>query len=276
MAEITAAAVKALREKTGLPMMECKEALTTNQGDEAKAIEWLRLKGAKTMDKRQDRETSSGRIQCYADAKAGVGAMVEVMCESDPVTKNDEFLALTRDLAQQLATGPGAATAEELLAQPSPSRPGSTLQEQWQDLTNKIREVFRLTRLLRIDAPCGAYAHFTGTDGVLLEIEGTDQTLANDIAMHVAAMKPKVVAKDQLPEADVAAERDLQMEIARKEGKPESILAKMVEGRMRVFYEQHVLLEQPFVKEDKKTVAKVSAEAKLKPKRFVHWKLGKA
>lgn len=277
MAEITAAAVKALREKTGLPMMECKEALTANNGDEAKAIEWLRLKGGVKMAGRSaERETSSGRVVAYSDPKAGVAAMVEVMCESDPVIKNEEFIQLCRDLAEQLAKGPGAATADELLAQPSPSQPGKTLKVQLDDLMNKIREVFRVTRLIRVDSQAGAYSHFTGTDGVLVEVVGDNPQLANDIAMHVAAMRPQVATKADMPADQVEKERALQVEIARKEGKPEGVIGKMIDGRMRVFYEQHVLLEQPFVKEDKKTVAKVAQEGKLEVKKFHHWKLGKA
>lgn len=276
MAEISAADVKALRDKTGLPMMECKEALKENGGNQEAAIEYLRKKGNAKMIGRGDRETSTGRIACFADVNKGVGAMVEVLCESDPVVKNDEFIQLSKDLVTQLATGPGAKTADELLDQMSPSKPGTKLRDQWEDLTNRIREVFRLARLLRIDGPCGAYAHHTGTDGVLVEVKGSNQAVANDIAMHVAGMKPKVARKEDMDAAEVEKEKAIQMDIARGEGKPENILAKMVEGRMRVFYEQHVLLEQPFVKEEKKSVGKVAAEAKLEVIRFVHWKLGKA
>ncbi|HEY1065310.1 MAG TPA: translation elongation factor Ts, partial [Pirellulales bacterium] len=161
MAEITAATVKALREKTSLPMMECKQALQEANGDEAAAIELLRKKGKKTMDSRGDRETSFGRVACFASVEKGVGAMIELVCESDPVAKSDEFIAMANDMAKQLALGPGAGTAEGLLSQPSPSKAGQTLGEVLLDATNRIREVMKITRLVRIDSPCGAYAHFT-------------------------------------------------------------------------------------------------------------------
>ncbi|MCP5109269.1 MAG: translation elongation factor Ts, partial [bacterium] len=159
MAGITAAAVKALRDKTGLPMMDCKRALQEAEGDQQTAIESLRKAGAKTMEKRAGRATSSGRIAIYTDAVAGVAAIVELKCESAPVAANPEFVQLASDLAQQLTTGPGAASPDELLAQSSPSRPGQTLKQQYDDLNHRIREVFKLGRIKRIDAVCGGYAH---------------------------------------------------------------------------------------------------------------------
>ena len=275
MADISAAAVKSLRERTGLPLMECKRALEQTGGDEEAAIVKLRSEGAKTMAQRSGRETSSGRIAVYASLKPGVGAMVELQCESDPVTKNDEFRQLCTDLAQQLATGPGAKTPEELLAQPSPSKKGQTLQEQLGDLTNKIREVFRLSRILRIDAPCGGYAHHTGTSGVLIEVSGGSDEPAKEIAMHVAAMRPAVVAKEDLDQSLVDQEREILSAAARKEGKPDNIIAKMVEGRLKNFYAERVLMEQPFVKDDKQTVAAFAKANGLKLGRFVRWELGK-
>jgi elongation factor Ts len=196
MAEISAAAVKSLRERTGLPLMECKRALEATGGDEEAAIVKIRSEGKKTMEQRSGRETSSGRIALYSDSKKKVGAMIELQCESDPVAKNDDFRQLATDIAQQLATGPGAKTPEELLAQPSPSKKGQTLKDQFDDLTNKIREVFRLARIVRIDAPCGGYMHHTGTSGVLVEIQGGNDDAAKEVSMHIAAMRPAVVAKE--------------------------------------------------------------------------------
>ncbi|MBX7166776.1 MAG: translation elongation factor Ts [Pirellulales bacterium] len=274
MSEISAAAVKAFRDKTGLPMMECKKALMEANGDEQAAIELLRKAGKKTMAARSDRETASGRLFVLADVAKKVGAMVELQCESAPVASNEEFIQLGNDLVTQLATGPGAATAEELLAQKSPSRAG-TLQEQWDDLANKIREVFRLARLVRIQSPCGGYAHHSGDFGVLVEIEGGNQQVANEISMHVAAMRPMVVNKEDLPAEVVAKEREILLAAARQEGKPENILEKMVEGRLRVFYSERVLNEQPFVKDDKQTVGKYAGQNKAKVLRYVLWQLGK-
>jgi elongation factor Ts len=275
MAEISAAAVKSLRERTGLPLMECKRALEASGGNEEAAIEAIRKAGRKTMEQRSGRETSSGRIAIYSDLKQGVGAMIELQCESDPVAKNDEFRQLAADLAQQLATGPGAKTPEELLAQPSPSKKGQKLQEQFDDLTNKIREVFRLARIVRIDAPSGGYLHHTGTAGVLVEVQGGNDEAAKEVSMHIAAMRPAVVAKEDLDAAAVAKEREILSEAARKEGKPENIIAKMVEGRLKNYYAEQVLLEQPFVKDEKQTVGQFAKQHGMQVKRFVRWEIGK-
>ncbi len=275
MAEITAAAVKALREETGLPMMECKQALIESNGDKEAAKQTLREKGKKTMAIRSDRETTSGRMGTFTDVKAGVGAMVELQCESPPVANFEEFIALANDLAKQLATGPGAKTPEELLAQNSPST-GKKLQDQWDDLTNRTREVFKLARMLRVDVAAGGYAHHTGTDGVLVEVTGGNQQLANEVAMHVAAMRPAVVAIEHLNAGDVEKEREILMNAARGEGKPENIIAKMVEGRMKNYYAEKVLNEQPFVKDDKQTVGKVATAAGMKINKFHHWRLGQS
>ncbi|MEZ6070342.1 MAG: translation elongation factor Ts [Pirellulales bacterium] len=274
MAEITAAQVKALRDKTQLPMMECKRALQETGGDQDAAFELLRKQGKKTMAARSSRETAFGRMAVHADVEAGVGAMIELQCESASVVGQDAFVQLANDLATQLATGPGAATADELLAQPSPSQPGMTLAEQKDDLSNKIREVFNVSRITRVDKPCGGYAHHTGTLGVLVEVSGGPQALANEIAMHVAAMQPAVVSIEQLPADDVDKERGILRAAALEEGKPENIVDKMVEGRMRTYYEQRVLLEQPFVKEEKKKVGAIAKEAGMTVEGFESWKLG--
>jgi elongation factor Ts len=276
MAEITAAAVKSLRDRTGLPMMDCKQALKEADGDEDAAIESLRKQGIKTQTIRQDRETSEGRFAIYTDFAAPVAAMIELRCESAPVANNDEFIQLANDIAQQLATGPGAATPDELLDQPSPSQPSVTLREQKDDLFNRIREVFNLARITRIDAPCGGYTHHAGsTIGVLLEVEGGNAEAAKGICMHIAAMSPEVVHKEDLDAAVVQKEREILAEASRKEGKPENIIEKMVDGRMKKFYEDHVLTEQKYVKDDKQTVGKFASANGMKLIRFVNWELGK-
>jgi elongation factor Ts len=275
MPEITAAAVKALREKTGLPMMDCKRALEEAGGDEQKAVDLLRKAGAKVAEKRAGRATIAGRIAVLADFEAGVGAMVDLRCESAPVAGNGEFIQLAGGMVRQLATGPGAASPDELLAQPSPGGSGKTLKQQFDDLNNRIREAFKLERIVRIDAPCGGYAHHNGAVGVLLEVEGGTAELARDICMHIAAMRPRVVRKEELDPAMVAKEREILSEAARKEGKPEKIIEKMVEGRLRNFYAETCLAEQPFVKDDSRTVGKVAEEAGMKLVRFVHWELPK-
>ncbi len=274
MPEITVAAVKALRERTNLPMMDCKRALEEADGDADKAIEVLRKKGKKTYETRAGRETSTGRIAVCA--APGAAAMVELRCESAPVAGSEGFVRLANDLARQLAEGPGAATPDELLAQPSPGNPGQSLREQLDALFNQVREVFRVQRIVRLEGTCTGYAHHTGGVGVLLEVAGsTDLTLARDFCMHVAAMQPRVVSPADLEPAAVDKEREILKEAARKEGKPEKIIEKMVEGRLRDFYAQQCLTEQPFVKDNTQTVGKVAQAAGMNLVRFVHWELGK-
>ena len=276
MAEISAAAVKSLREKTGLPMMECKKALASSGGDEDAAIRWLREQGIKTQETRLGRETGAGRIAVYVDLTKKVGAMVEVQCESAPVASSPDFKQFANDLAKQLALGPGAASGEELFKQPSPSAAGKTLGDVKDDLFNRMREVFNVGRVARIDGPCGGYAHHDGSIAALVEIEGGNADAAKDVAMHVVAQNPSAVSKEDLDPALVQKEREILSEAARKEGKPENIIQKMIEGRLRNFYAERVLLEQPFVKDDKKSVGQYAKENGMQVKRFVRWQMGKS
>lgn len=276
MADISAAAVKSLRDKTGLPMMKCKEALQVAGGDEQAAIEWLRKDNIKVQESRIGRETSFGRMGLFTDWEKGVGSLVELLCESAPVAANAEFVSLANDMARQLALGKGAATGDELLDQPSPSASGQTLRQQMMDLANRIREVFKVGRIARIDGKCAGYVHHAGkTVGVLIEVTGGKPEVAKDICMHIAAMRPQVLSKENLDAAEIEKEREILSEAARNEGKPENIIGKMVEGRLRNFFAERVLLEQPFVKDDKKTVGKVAEENGMKIIRYVHWELGK-
>ncbi len=275
MSEISAASVMSLRGKTGLPMMECKKALRETGGDEDAAVEWLRKQGIKTKESRIDRATECGRIAVFADLELKVGAMVEVMCESAPVANSPEFRQFVSDVAKQLAVGPGAKSPDDLLKQPSVALAGKSLGEQKDDMFNRIREVMHVTRIVRIDGPCGAYAHHDGTAASLVEISGSSAEAAKDVAMHVVAMKPRYVSKEDVDPAAVAKEREILSEAAKGEGKPEAIIAKMVEGRLKNFFAEHALLEQPFVKDSALTVGKLASGAKIKVVRFVHWELGK-
>ena len=280
MAEITAAAVMALREKTGLPMMECKKALAECGGNTEQAVEWLRKQGVKTQALRADREMSTGRLAVYADAAKGVGTMIELKCESAPVAGSPDFKDLVNDIAKTLALGPGAKTPAELLAQKSLAHPDKTLGELKDDLFNRMREVFDLSRICRIDAPCGGYAHHDGSKAALVEIAGKTTapeaaTAAKEIAMHVVALAPQALTKDDLDPAAVAKEREILTEAARGEGKPENIIAKMIEGRLRNFFSQCVLLEQPFVKDDKQSVGQFAKAAGIELKSMHNWQLGR-
>jgi elongation factor Ts len=273
MAEITAAMVMKLRDETGLPMMECKKALQETGGDFELAKQRARESGKKIMALRQDRSTDEGRLAAYATIKPPVGAMIELQVESAPVAKHEDVVALANDLAKQLATGPGAKTPEELWKQPAPSRKGMTLQ-QWKDeLEGKMREVLRLTRVIRIDAPAGGFVHLAKI-GVLLQVEGGNDELAKEIALHIAAQNPKATNIEDLDKALVEKERAILTEQAKSEGKPENIIGKMIEGRMRNFYAENVLSEQPFVKDDKQTVGKVAQAGGMKLVKFIRWQLG--
>jgi elongation factor Ts len=279
MAEITAAAVMALRDKTGLPMMECKKALQECGGDAAQAVEWLRKQGIKTQSLRADREMTTGRLAVHADPARGVGAMIELKCESAPVAGSPDFKALAEDMATTLALGPGAKTPAELLAQKSHAHPGRTLGELKDDLFNRMREVFELSRICRIDSPCGGYAHHDGSKAALVAVAGKTSdpaaaTVAKDVSMHVVAMGPKSITKEELDPEIVAKEREVLSAAARAEGKPENIIAKMIDGRLRNFFSQCVLLEQPFVKDDKQTVGQLVKGAGLEVKRVENWRLG--
>tara|TARA_Y100000994_G_scaffold227123_1_gene210526 strand:- start:376 stop:1224 length:849 start_codon:yes stop_codon:yes gene_type:complete len=279
MAAVTAAAVMALREKTGLPMMECKKALTECGGDTEQAVEWLRKQGVKTQAMRADRETSMGRLAIYTDLEQGVGTLVELKCESAPVAGSPDFKDFVNDIAKTLALGSGAKSPEELLAQKSQAHPDKTLGEIKDDLFNRMREVFELSRICRIDAPCGGYAHHDGSKAALVEITGETAgpqaaEVAKDVAMHIVALSPKAIVKEDLDQAVVDKEREILTEAAKQEGKPENIIHKMIEGRLRNFFSQCVLLEQPFVKDDKQSVGKLLKSAGLSVKRMEHWKIG--
>lgn len=269
MAEITAAMVKSLRDKTQLPMMECKKALTEANGDEEKAIELLRKAGKAKMGGRTDRETAEGRIAIYTGAN-GVTGMVELLCESAPVAGNDQFVALANALAKQLAEGPGAATPEELLAQ-------GDLQQQFDDLMNKIREVFKVPRILRVEGSVGTYVHHDAKVGVILEVEGDNNEVANTICMQVCAMNPSAVSADDLDPAVLQKEREIAEEQTRvaNAGKPDNIIAKIVEGRIKAVLKEICLLDQAFIVDSNKTVGDAAKEAGLKIKKFYRWGVGR-
>lgn len=278
MAEITAAAVMALREKTGLPMMECKKALRECGGNTDEAVEWLRKQGIKTQALRADRETSCGRLAVFTDPARGVATIIEMRCESPPVAGSPDFKDFCNDIAKTLALGPGANTPEELLAQKSQAHPDKTLAELKADLFNRMREVFELARIKRVNAPCGGYAHHDGSKAALVEIAGAKiaeaAETAKEIAMHVVALAPQAIRKEDLDPAVIDKEREILTEAARNEGKPENIITKMIEGRLRNFFAQCVLLEQPFVKDDKQSVGQLAKQAGIEIKAVDNWRLG--
>ncbi len=278
MVEITAQAVKALRDKTGLPMMKCKQALIEAEGDEEKAVEILRREVGKVLLKRADNPTSEGVIRIAIADDASCGAMIELQCESAPVAANDEFRFLADQCAKRLLEGPAVQTPDELLDQPAPDRPGQTLRDLYEEVVNRIREKIVLARIVRLEDPVGGYVHHDGKTAVLLQVSGSGDPkspILRDVAMHIAAMKSTVVNPEDLDPAVVEKERQRLTEEARATGKPEKIIEKIVEGRLKLFYqEQGVLTAQPFVKDESKTVSQALAEHGFKPVAFVRWVLG--
>jgi elongation factor Ts len=277
MAEITAQAVKALRDLTDLPMMDVKRALMDADGDQAKAIELLKERNKKVMLKRLENATSEGLIRVGTSADGSIGAMVEVQCESAPVAKADDFIFLADQLVKQLVSGPGAKTPDELLAQPVPDRPGQKLSDLLEEVVGKIREKMVVARVLRVDGPVGGYAHHDGKTGVLFQAAGEKKSVPvlKDVAMHIAALKPLVTLPEELQADQVAAERARLTDEALASGKPANIVEKIVDGRMKTYYaENGVLAFQLFARDDSKTVSQALAESGLKASKFTRWILG--
>ncbi|GAA4108456.1 translation elongation factor Ts [Knoellia locipacati] len=275
MANYTAADIKALRESTGAGMLDVKKALDEADGDQAKATEILRVKGLKGVTKREGRTTSNGLV--IAKAEGGVGTLVEVLCETDFVAKGEKFIALAEQVFDQ-AVAVKATTAEELLASTLPD--GQTVQELLDASNATIGEKIEVKRVARVEAPnVAAYLHKTSPDlpaqiGVLVATEGGDESVARDVAMHIAAFSPTVLTRDEVDAETVENERRVAEATAKEEGKPEAALPKIVEGRVNGFFKENVLLEQPFAKEPKKTVAKVLEEAGATATSFARFRVG--
>ena len=276
MVTIPASAVKALREKTDLPMMECKHALVEAEGDEARAIEILKQKAGRAVEKRADNRTAEGRVFYLAKDDGSEAAMVEIQCESAPVASGENMSDFGEMMARQLLHGPGAETPEELLSQ-TPDGSEQSLQEVFDEMVGKIREKIVVNRLARVAGPVGGYVHHDGKTGVLFLAEGEDlqHDILRDVAMHIAALRPTVCDPEELNADDVNAERERLSAEARATGKPENIIEKIVDGRMKNFYiEQGVLSLQPFAKDDTKTVSQVLAEGGFKSRNFHRWVIG--
>ncbi len=275
MAEITAAQVKALREITDLPMMDCKKALTEAGGDQEKAIAILRENFKKVQLKRADNATEEGRVFTLTSDNGSQAAMVEIVCESAPVATGDALAAFGDSCVKQ-TLAEGASSWEELGALSDPNGSG-TLLETFEDMVNKIREKIVVNRVTRVEGPVGSYVHHDGKTGVLFQAAGENKEadVLRDVAMHIAALQPTVALADDLDAAEVQAERDKLTEEAKASGKPENIVEKIVDGRMKNFYvEKGVLVAQPFAKDDSKTVSQALAEAGLEAKGFVRWRVG--
>lgn len=276
MAEITAALVKAFRDKTGLPMMDCKKALAEADGDAEKALTILREKGKlKMIEKGAERTTEEGVLATAANEN-GV-AMIELLCESAPVAGNPEFLQLAQDIAN-VYLEKGGQTAEEVMGNASPSKEGLTLQEQMEELYNRIREVFRLNRFTRLEGNGAAYVHHNKKVGVIIATEGKNEEAAKDVCMHAAAMHPEYLNRDQIPAEVIAKEREIQLAAMANDpknaGKPESILNKIIDGKINAFFKANCLVDQEFVKDSSLSVGAYAKNNGIVVTQYVNWTLG--
>ncbi|TVT48514.1 MAG: elongation factor Ts [Denitromonas halophila] len=259
MAAITAGMVKELREKTDAPMMECKKALTEAEGDLAKAEEILRIKLGNKASKAASRVTAEGIVATWISEDGKLAAMVELNCETDFVAKNDDFLALGASLAEMVAKQNPA----DVVALSALEINGQTVEAVRAALVGKVGENMSIRRFARIqtEGTVSSYIHGGSKIGVLIDVIGGDEELGRDLAMHIAAGKPKALSSDQVSAELIETERRIATEKAAESGKPADIVAKMVEGTVQKFLKEVTLLGQPFVKNDKLTV-----EALLKSK----------
>ena len=272
--EITAAMVKALRDKTGLPMMDCKKALVETGGDEEKAIDWLRKAGLGRIRKMATRETTEGRVACHVDPQGQCAGIAELRCETAPVANTDDFINLAATMARHAAQSE-AATPETLLEQPLSDDPSRKLSDFVHEVFNRIRENIKLARVGRLTGHLGYYVHHNGQVGVLLEMsEDCPAELKADVCMHITALNPGAVRREDVEPAEVEKERQVFAEEAK--GKPEHIVEKMVTGKLNRLYSEFVLLEQPFVKDDKKSVGQVLMDVSpsLTVNRFLRFEVG--
>lgn len=270
MAEVTAALVRDLRERTGLGMMECKKALEETKGDLGKAEEVLRIKSGAKASKAASRVAAEGVIGAYLSTDSRLGALVELNCETDFVAKNSDFLAFARNLA-------------ELVARDNPADLGTlsnlcidakTVEETRQALVQRIGENLSIRRWHRIqtDAKLAQYLHGVKI-GVMVEFEG-DETVGKDIAMHIAFAKPQFMSKEQVAPEVVAKEREILEARAKESGKSPEIIAKMVDGGIAKFLGEISLLGQPFVKDDKLTIEKLLAARKSRIRGYKFFVVG--
>jgi elongation factor Ts len=276
MSNFTAADVKKLRDLTGAGMMDCKKALQEAEGDFDRAVEILRIKGAKDVGKRAGRTAANGLV-----AHAG-SALLEFNCETDFVAKNTDFIDFAQLLVEH-GEAIKATDAEALLGSTLPD--GRPVADAVQEQSAKIGEKLVLNRFGRVDGTVAVYLHRKAQDlppqvGVLVAYEGKSDEAgdadARGVAMQIAAMRPRFLTRDEVPAETVESERRIAEQTAREEGKPEAAMPKIIEGRVNAFFKDYVLLEQASVADNKKTVKQVLAEAGIDVTGFVRFEVGQA
>lgn len=269
MAAITAALVGALRAKTDAPMMECKKALTEAEGDMDRAEEILRVKLGSKASKASSRITAEGVVASHI--AGNVGSLIEVNCETDFVTKNDDFLALANTCAKLIAEH----NPVDIAALGALPLDGKTVEEVRAALVGKIGENMSFRRFVRFDTTAKLVSYLHGTRiGVVVEFDGADEQVGKDVAMHIAAMKPVSLSSDQVPAELIEKERSVAALKAAESGKPADIAEKMVEGSVQKFLKEVSLLNQTFVKNDKQTVEQMLKSVNTTVKAFTMFVVG--
>jgi len=266
---IKPALVKELRERTGAGMMDCKKALVESDGDIEAAAELLRKAGQAKADKKSGRVAAEGQVIVKSDA--GRHVLIEVNSETDFVANDENF----RQFADAVAQAALRAKPDSVDALMSASVDGQTVEEARQALITKVGENIAVRRfeLLESQAPVGTYSHM-GRIGVVVELDSGDESLAKDIAMHIAATAPQCVSRDDIPAEQIDKEREILSAQALQEGKPANIVEKMVEGRLRKFFDEITLLGQPFVKDPDQKVADLLKAKKAGVRRFIRYAVG--
>lgn len=274
---ITAADVKALRDRTNLPMMDCKAALTEVGGDMDKAVDLLRKKFAGATAKFANREAAEGRVAIYIDPAKKVGAILEMRCETAPVVKSDAFIAMANDLVKHIAeknpTDVATLLKEEIA-------PGKTVQDRISEVIGLIRENMKVERFKRVEGELGQYVHHDGSVGVLLQVTGGtgDAAQLRDISMHVAARSPMAALREEVPAAVIAKEKEIAQDQLKNDpknaNKPANIMEKILEGKLKTWYAENVLIDQIFVKDDSKTIADLFKGMGVTLKGFTRYRVG--
>jgi elongation factor Ts len=280
MSTISATEVRKLRDMTNAAMMDCKAALEKAGGDFQKAIQLLRESGKAKAGKVEGRETAEGRIAIFIDTAKSRASILEFRCESAPVAKNDLFIQLANDVAQHVAELGVADSMEALVKQPYFADAKRTVKDRMDDLIGLIKENMKPARATRLEGGVfGFYVHFDGSVGVLLQCEQTgtgaaDTQVMRDVCMHITAKNPVSATRDDIDPKVLEQEREIARNQAAATGKPANIVDKIAEGKLKTWFAENVLVEQPFVKDDTKTVGDLLKSVNLQIKKFVRYKVG--
>jgi elongation factor Ts len=278
MGNVTSADVKRLRDATGAGMMDCKNALTEAAGEFEKAVELLRLRGAKDVDKRRNRTAANGLVAAALDGTSA-GVLVELNCETDFVAKTELFQRVAADIT---AAALAQRAADRLAVLALEVRPGVTAQQLIDEAGASLKEKLELGRYALLEGGyIASYLHRSDralppTVGVLVQLDQPNEQAGKDVAQQVAAMRPQYVTRDEVPADVVARERNIMEQITRDEGKPEQAIPKIVEGRLGSFFKEVALIDQAFVKDPKKTIKQMLSEQGTTVRAFARFQIGQA